>query len=87
MLWTTGVALSVLWLLGLLSGYTVGNSIHILPVIAIIILVVRESFRDEKYCSDMDPCRRRRTFLERRVVRRSRKILPKLAILAGEKVS
>jgi len=87
MLWTICVILSILWLLGLLSGYTMGNFIHILLVIAIIVLVVRESFRDEKYCSDLDPCRRRYRCLERRVVGRSRKILPQLAILSREKIS
>ena len=87
MLWTICVILSILWLLGLLSGYPMGNFIHILLVIAIIVLVVRESFRDEQYCSDLDPCRRRCRCLERRVVSRSRKILPQLAILSGEKVS
>jgi hypothetical protein len=30
-----------MWLLGLLSGYTMGNFIHILLVIAIIIVLVR----------------------------------------------
>jgi hypothetical protein len=86
MLWTICVILSILWLLGLLSGYTMGNFIHILLVIAIIVLVVRESFRDEKYCSDLDRCRRRCRCLERGMVSRSRMILPKLAILSGEKV-
>jgi low affinity Fe/Cu permease len=41
MLWTIAVVLVILWLLGLLSGYTVGNFIHILLVIAIIIVLVR----------------------------------------------
>jgi len=40
MLWTIAVILIVLWLLGLVSGYTLGNFIHILLVIAIIVLVV-----------------------------------------------
>jgi len=40
MLWTIAVILIVLWLLGLVSGYTIGNFIHILLVIAIIVLVV-----------------------------------------------
>jgi hypothetical protein len=87
MLWTICVILSILWLLGLLNGYTMGNFIHILLAIAIILLVVRESFGDEKHCSDLDPCRRRYRFLERRVANRSGKILPQLAILSGEKIS
>jgi hypothetical protein len=41
MLWTTAWVLIVLWLLGLLSGYTMGNFIHILLVLAIIIVLVR----------------------------------------------
>jgi len=87
MLWTISAALLALWLLGLLSGYTMGNSIHVLLAIAIIILVVRESLRDEKYCSDIDPRRRRSACLERGVFSGSGKNLPKLAILSGEKVS
>jgi hypothetical protein len=41
MLWTIAVVLVVLWLLGLVSGYTMGSFIHILLVIAIIIVLVR----------------------------------------------
>lgn len=41
MLWTISVILVVLWLLGLVSGYTMGNFIHILLVIAVIIVLVR----------------------------------------------
>ena len=41
MLWTISVILIVLWLLGLVSGYTMGNFIHILLVIAVIIVLVR----------------------------------------------
>jgi hypothetical protein len=41
MLWTICVILLVLWLLGLVSGYTMGGFIHILLVIAVIVLVVR----------------------------------------------
>jgi hypothetical protein len=41
MLWTIFVILSVLWLLGLVSGYTMGGFVHILLVIAVIVLVVR----------------------------------------------
>jgi hypothetical protein len=35
------VILLILWLLGLLTGYTMGGVIHILLVIAIIVLVIR----------------------------------------------
>jgi hypothetical protein len=41
MLWTIFVILLILWLLGLVSGYTLGGVIHILLVIALIVLVVR----------------------------------------------
>jgi len=41
MLWTIAVIHIILWLLGLVSGYTMGNFIHILLVIAIIIVLVR----------------------------------------------
>ena len=41
MLWTIFVILLVLWLLGLVSGYTMGWFIHILLVIAIILVLVR----------------------------------------------
>jgi hypothetical protein len=41
MLWTIAVVLIIMWLLGLVSGYTIGNFIHILLVIAIIIVLVR----------------------------------------------
>ncbi len=40
MLWTIAVILVILWLLGLVSGYTLGNFIHILLVIAIIVVVL-----------------------------------------------
>ncbi|MDD5702133.1 MAG: lmo0937 family membrane protein [Dehalococcoidales bacterium] len=41
MLWTIAVVLIVLWLLGLITGYTMGYFIHILLVIAIIVILVR----------------------------------------------
>ena len=41
MLWTIAVILIILWLLGLVSGYTMGNFIHILLVVAIIVVLVR----------------------------------------------
>ena len=40
MLWTLALILIVLWLLGLVSSYTLGGFIHILLVIAIIVVVV-----------------------------------------------
>ena len=41
MLWTIIIILLVLWLLGLVSGMTLGGLIHILLVIAIIVVLVR----------------------------------------------
>jgi len=41
MLWTIAVILLVLWLLGLVSSYTLGGFIHILLVIAIVAVLVR----------------------------------------------
>lgn len=41
MLWTIFVILLVLWLLGLVTGYTIGGFIHILLVIAIVVVLIR----------------------------------------------
>jgi len=41
MLWTIFIILLVLWLLGLISGYTIGGFIHILLVIAVVVLIIR----------------------------------------------
>ena len=41
MLYTIAVILLVLWLLGLVSSYTLGGFIHILLVIAIVVILVR----------------------------------------------
>ena len=40
MIWTIFVVLVILWLLGLVSSYTMGGFIHILLVVAVIVLVV-----------------------------------------------
>lgn len=40
MLWTIFVILLVLWLLGLVSGYTLGGFVHVLLVIAVIVLII-----------------------------------------------
>jgi Family of unknown function (DUF5670) len=39
MLWTIFVILLVLWLLGLVTSYTLGGFIHILLVLAVIVLI------------------------------------------------
>jgi len=41
MLWTVVVVMLILWVLGLVSSYTMGGLIHILLVIAVIALVVQ----------------------------------------------
>jgi hypothetical protein len=41
MLWTILVILLVLWLLGVVTSYTMGGFVHVLLVVAVIILVVR----------------------------------------------
>ena len=40
MLYTIAVVLIILWLLGLVTGYTIGSFIHILLVIAIVMVLV-----------------------------------------------
>ena len=40
MLWTIVVILLVLWLLGLVTGYTLAGVIHVLLVIAIVMIIV-----------------------------------------------
>ncbi len=40
MLWTIAVILIVLWLLGLVSSYTMGGFIHILLVVAVVVVLV-----------------------------------------------
>ncbi|MGO9378691.1 MAG: lmo0937 family membrane protein [Dissulfurispiraceae bacterium] len=41
MLWTIFVILVILWLLGLVSGYTIGGFIHVLLVLAIVVVLIR----------------------------------------------
>jgi hypothetical protein len=41
MLWTIFVILLILWLLGVVSSYTLGGYIHILLVVAIVVLLIR----------------------------------------------
>jgi hypothetical protein len=41
MLYTIAVILIILWLLGLITSYTVGGFIHILLVIAIVLILLR----------------------------------------------
>jgi hypothetical protein len=41
MLYTLAVVLLILWLLGLVSSYTMGGFIHILLVVAVVMILVR----------------------------------------------
>ena len=41
MLWTIFVLLLVLWLLGVVSSYTLGGFIHILLILAIAVVLIR----------------------------------------------
>jgi hypothetical protein len=40
MLWTIAVILAVMWLLGMVSSYTVGGFLHILLVLAIVAVLI-----------------------------------------------
>ncbi|MGO9842666.1 MAG: lmo0937 family membrane protein [Candidatus Acidiferrales bacterium] len=40
MLWTIFIVLCVLWLLGMVTSYTMGGLIHILLVVALVIFVI-----------------------------------------------
>jgi hypothetical protein len=41
MLYTIAVILIVLWLLGLVSSYTMGGLIHVLLVVALVVIVIQ----------------------------------------------
>ncbi len=41
MLWTIFVILLVLWLIGMVSSYTLGGFIHILLVVAVVVVIIR----------------------------------------------
>ena len=41
MLWTIFVILLVLWLLGMVSSYTLGGYIHLLLILAIVVVLIR----------------------------------------------
>jgi len=41
MLYTIAVALVILWVLGLVSSYTMGGFIHVLLVIAVVVVLLR----------------------------------------------
>ncbi len=41
MLYTIAVVLLILWLLGVVSGYTIGAFIHVLLVVALVLVLVQ----------------------------------------------
>jgi Family of unknown function (DUF5670) len=41
MLWTIAVLLLILWLLGMISSYTLGGFIHILLILAVVAVLIR----------------------------------------------
>jgi Family of unknown function (DUF5670) len=41
MLWTIAVVLMLLWLVGMVSSYTLGGFIHILLVLAVVTVLIR----------------------------------------------
>lgn len=41
LLWTIAVILIILWLLGLVTSFTLGGFVHILLVLAIIVILIR----------------------------------------------
>jgi asparagine N-glycosylation enzyme membrane subunit Stt3 len=41
LLWTIAVILIILWLLGMVTSYTLGGFVHILLVLAIIVVLIR----------------------------------------------
>ena len=41
MLWTIFVVLLLMWLLGMVSGYTIGGFIHLLLLIALAVVLIR----------------------------------------------
>jgi hypothetical protein len=41
MLWTVFVILLILWLLGIVSSYTLGGFIHLLLVLALVVLAIQ----------------------------------------------
>ena len=41
LLWTIAVILIILWLVGMVSSYTLGGFVHVLLVLAIIVVLIR----------------------------------------------
>ena len=41
LIWTVAIVLALLWLLGMISSYTIGGVIHVLLVVAVIVVLIR----------------------------------------------
>jgi hypothetical protein len=82
MLWTIAVTCIIFWLLGMVTGFTMGDFIHIAPAIAIIVML----FQFEEECGHFGSRRTRVRPWKRRVDGGSGKRLPDLPIRSGEKV-
>lgn len=41
LLWTVAVILVILWLLGMVTSYTLGGFVHILLLLAIVVVIIR----------------------------------------------
>jgi hypothetical protein len=41
MLWTIAILLLILWMLGMVSSYTLGGFVHILLVLAVVAVLIR----------------------------------------------
>jgi uncharacterized protein DUF5670 len=41
LLWTVAIILLVLWLLGMVTSYTLGGFVHILLVLAVVVVLIR----------------------------------------------
>ncbi|MBN1884847.1 MAG: lmo0937 family membrane protein [Candidatus Krumholzibacteriota bacterium] len=41
MLWTIGIILLILWLVGLLTAHTFGGVLHVLLAIALVVIIIR----------------------------------------------
>jgi hypothetical protein len=41
MLWTIGIILLILWLVGLLTAHTFGGVLHVLLIIALVVIILR----------------------------------------------
>jgi hypothetical protein len=83
MLWTILLILLILWLLGLVSGYTMDSVIHIPLFLAIVAMLIKL----EDDCSNYGSCITKKRYFKRHFISRSGKILPRRTILSEEKVS